>query len=90
MLYPTPFFITRQKPPTGHSLVSNEECPAPESTYSYQNEKRDFTKQARKVLSILLVKRYRAPLQSNSRKALVDTLCLLIERAKMRSNNLSY
>jgi hypothetical protein len=37
--------------------MKNEECPAPASTYSYQNEKRDFTKQARKALSILLVKR---------------------------------
>jgi hypothetical protein len=37
--------------------MKNEEYPAPESTYSYQNEKRDFTKQARKALSMLLVKR---------------------------------
>jgi hypothetical protein len=37
--------------------MKNEECPAPASTYSYQNEKRDFTKQAIKALSILLVKR---------------------------------
>jgi hypothetical protein len=44
--------ITRQKAPTRHSLVSNEECPATGSTYSYQNEKRDFTKQARKALLI--------------------------------------
>ena len=36
--------------------MKNEECPAPASTYSYQNEKRDFTKQARKALSIFLVK----------------------------------
>jgi hypothetical protein len=35
--------------------MKNEECPVPASTYSYQNEKRDFTKQAIKVLSILLV-----------------------------------
>jgi hypothetical protein len=25
LLYPTPFLITKQKAPTGHSLVSNEE-----------------------------------------------------------------
>ena len=34
--------------------MKNEECPAPASTYSYQNEKRDFTKQARKALYISL------------------------------------
>ena len=36
--------------------MKNEEYPAPASTYSYQNEKRDFTKQARKALSMFLVK----------------------------------
>ena len=30
--------------------MKNEECPAPASTYSYQNEKLDFTKQAGKAL----------------------------------------
>ncbi|KAF4349945.1 hypothetical protein G4B88_002367 (mitochondrion) [Cannabis sativa] len=39
--------------------MKNEECPAPASTYSYQNEKRDFTKQARKALSMGLFNKAR-------------------------------